>query len=58
MRGDVEQIIDEPGQVGDLAIHQLASPSELGLIRHEPTHYVHGVADGGQGVAKLVGQHR
>jgi hypothetical protein len=55
--GDVEQVVHQPGEVLDLALHHLARGLEGGVDRLDLAHQLDGVADGGERVAQLVGQH-
>jgi hypothetical protein len=54
--GDVEQVVDQPRHVRDLAIDHVAGPRHGRLRRPEPAQDVDGVADRGEGVAQLVGE--
>ena len=54
--GDVEQIIDDDAEVEDLAVDDLVTPGDVvlgvGLAGDGD-----GIADGGEGIPQLVGEH-
>ena len=56
--GDVQQVVDQPGQVLDLPLDHVAAPAELRLVRPLEAQHLHGVADRGQRVPQFVGQRR
>ena len=53
---DVEEIIDQPSHVRDLAIDDVPRPIEPRLRLPEPPEDLHGAADRGQRIAELVGE--
>jgi hypothetical protein len=55
---DIEEIIDEAGELPHLAIDRRARPLEPRVLELQPLQHLHRIADGCQGVAQLVGQHR
>ena len=55
--GDVQQVVDQPGQVPDLPLDDLLGPFEL-LLRLQLAEELDGVADRRQRVPQLVGEHR
>ena len=54
----VEQIVDKPDELPELATDHLDRPFELRRILLAHLQDVHGIADRGQRVAQLVRQHR
>ncbi len=55
--GDVEQVVHQPGQVLDLPLHHLARGLEARVDGLDLAHQLDSVADRGERVAQLVGQH-
>ena len=56
---DVEQVIDRPGHVPKLPLMTPSIRRGAGLaVVAQHFEHLHGVGDGGQGVAQLVGEHR
>ena len=55
--GDVEQVVNEPGELFDLPLDDLRGPLER-LVKFGLSCDEHGVADGGERVSELVGEHR
>ena len=53
---DVEQVVDQADHVGDLALHEGAGLVDGGGVFAGEAHDLEAVADGGQGVAELVGE--
>src|SRR5262249_42746779 len=59
-RGDarhVHEVVDQPRQVVDLAVQHGEGLGGGGGVAEAQAEDLHGVADGGQGVAQLVGEH-
>ena len=56
--GDVEQVVDHVGQVLDLPRDDLLRPRDGLRVGVGPEREPGGVADGGEGIPQLVGEHR
>ena len=54
----VEQVVDEPRQLVDLALGDVHGPGQLGLVRRDLADHLDRVADRRQRVAQLVREHR
>ena len=54
---DVEQVVDHPRHLLDLVLDHLDRPLEVGAAQALDLHDLDGVADRGQGIAQLVGEH-
>ena len=52
--GDVEQVVDQPGQVADLPLGDVPDLLGLGAVEAVRAEHVQGVQDRGEGVAQLV----
>ena len=55
--GDVQQVVDQPGEVLHLPLDDLLRPFEV-LLRLQLAEELGGVVDGRQRVPQLVGEHR
>ena len=54
----VEEVVDEPGQVGDLPLDDLPGPLRLLAAGHRAAEDVEAVSDRRERIAQLVGEHR
>src|SRR5256714_2650953 len=56
--GDVEQVVDHPGDIAQLAIEHLMSPLACGRVDRAAAQHLHDIRDGSERIAQLVRQHR
>jgi hypothetical protein len=55
--GDIQQFVDQPGEMRDLAFDDVLGPTHARFVEVESAQHIGGIADGCQRVAQLMRQH-